>query len=74
MTDHGRVRVAIRSRPRNAEELILDADFNDCVELFPEVNFFSFTFPYILRAEKSMINLFLFYLFLKSELICVLCS
>ncbi|KAJ6325483.1 hypothetical protein OIU76_012546 [Salix suchowensis] len=37
MTDHGRVRVAVRSRPRNAEELISDADFNDCVELYPEL-------------------------------------
>ena len=44
MTDHGRVRVAVRSRPRNAEELISDADFNDCVELYPEVNFFSSSF------------------------------
>ncbi|KAF9674909.1 hypothetical protein SADUNF_Sadunf10G0176400 [Salix dunnii] len=35
--DHGRVRVAVRSRPRNAEELISDADFNDCVELYPEL-------------------------------------
>jgi kinesin family protein 5 len=42
MTDNGRVRVAARLRPRNAEELILDADFNDCVELLPEVIFFYF--------------------------------
>uniref|UniRef100_A0A3N7FCG8 Kinesin motor domain-containing protein n=1 Tax=Populus trichocarpa TaxID=3694 RepID=A0A3N7FCG8_POPTR len=35
--DNGRVRVAARLRPRNAEELILDADFNDCVELLPEL-------------------------------------
>ena len=33
----GRVRVAVRLRPRNAEELIADADFADCVELQPEV-------------------------------------
>jgi hypothetical protein len=33
----GRVRVAVRLRPRNAEELIADADFGDCVELQPEV-------------------------------------
>lgn len=33
----GRVRVAVRLRPRNAEELIADADFADCVELQPEL-------------------------------------
>ncbi|KAF4386993.1 hypothetical protein CsatB_024974 [Cannabis sativa] len=33
----GRVRVAIRLRPRNAEELAADADFADCVELQPEL-------------------------------------
>ncbi|KAL5796337.1 hypothetical protein ACOSQ2_001157 [Xanthoceras sorbifolium] len=33
----GRVRVAIRLRPRNAEELMADADFADCVELQPEL-------------------------------------
>ena len=33
----GRVRVAVRLRPRNAEESIADADFSDCVELQPEV-------------------------------------
>ena len=32
-----RVRVAVRLRPRNAEESIADADFADCVELQPEV-------------------------------------
>ncbi|KAL4621528.1 hypothetical protein ACB092_06G234800 [Castanea dentata] len=32
-----RVRVAIRLRPRNAEDLLLDADFSDCVELQPEL-------------------------------------
>lgn len=32
-----RVRVAVRLRPRNAEELAADADFGDCVELQPEV-------------------------------------
>ncbi|XP_058078472.1 uncharacterized protein LOC131226769 isoform X2 [Magnolia sinica] len=32
----GRVRVAVRLRPRNAEELVADADFADCVELQPE--------------------------------------
>ncbi|KAF3967133.1 hypothetical protein ACB098_10G054700 [Castanea mollissima] len=33
----GRVRVAVRLRPRNAEELVEDADFADCVELQPEL-------------------------------------
>ncbi|XP_038874803.1 kinesin-like protein KIN-UA isoform X2 [Benincasa hispida] len=33
----GRVRVAVRLRPRNTEELIADADFADCVELQPEL-------------------------------------
>ncbi|OWM88417.1 hypothetical protein CDL15_Pgr003829 [Punica granatum] len=33
----GRVRVAVRLRPRNAEELVEDADFGDCVELQPEL-------------------------------------
>ncbi|KAG8659352.1 hypothetical protein MANES_02G032100v8 [Manihot esculenta] len=32
----GRVRVAVRLRPRNAEEMVADADFADCVELQPE--------------------------------------
>ncbi|KAF8395265.1 hypothetical protein HHK36_019207 [Tetracentron sinense] len=33
----GRVRVAVRLRPRNAEDLLSDADFGDCVELQPEL-------------------------------------
>lgn len=32
-----RVRVAVRLRPRNAEESAADADFGDCVELEPEL-------------------------------------
>ncbi|KAL6861552.1 hypothetical protein ACP4OV_017252 [Aristida adscensionis] len=32
-----RVRVAVRLRPRNAQELEADADFGDCVELQPEL-------------------------------------
>lgn len=39
----GRVRVAVRLRPRNGEELIADADFADCVELQPEVQFHIYT-------------------------------
>lgn len=37
MIDSQRVRVAVRVRPRNAEDLLSDADFADCVELQPEV-------------------------------------
>ncbi|KAJ0966939.1 hypothetical protein J5N97_023856 [Dioscorea zingiberensis] len=33
----GRVRVAVRLRPRNAEEMEADADFADCVEVLPEL-------------------------------------
>lgn len=33
----GRVRVAVRLRPRNADELLADADFGDYVELMPEL-------------------------------------
>lgn len=33
----GRVRVAVRLRPRNVEEMEADVDFADCVELLPEV-------------------------------------
>ncbi|KAH9703949.1 kinesin-like protein KIN-UC [Citrus sinensis] len=35
--DPGRVRVAVRLRPRNAEDLLSDTDFADCVELQPEL-------------------------------------
>ncbi|KAH7549536.1 hypothetical protein JRO89_XS13G0046500 [Xanthoceras sorbifolium] len=33
----GRVRVAVRLRSRNGEEMVADADFADCVELQPEL-------------------------------------
>ncbi|CAA6666844.1 unnamed protein product [Spirodela intermedia] len=33
----GRVRVAVRLRPRNTEELVADSDFADCVELQSEL-------------------------------------
>ncbi|XP_017695831.1 kinesin-like protein KIN-UA isoform X2 [Phoenix dactylifera] len=36
--DSGRVRVAVRLRPKNAEDFPFDADFTDCVELQPELN------------------------------------
>ena len=32
--------MAVRLRPRNAEEMMADADFADCVELQPEVHSF----------------------------------
>lgn len=35
--DSCRVRVAIRLRPKNAEELSSDSDLTDCVELIPEL-------------------------------------
>ncbi|XP_060218809.1 kinesin-like protein KIN-UB [Lycium barbarum] len=34
---YGRVRVSVRLRPRNAEEMAADADFADCVEQQPEL-------------------------------------
>ncbi|KAD2804795.1 hypothetical protein E3N88_38172 [Mikania micrantha] len=37
-TESGRVRVAVRLRPKNTEELLSDADFFDCVESQPELN------------------------------------
>lgn len=37
LADPVRVRVAVRLRPKNSEDLISDADFADCVELQPEV-------------------------------------
>lgn len=43
----GRVRVAVRLRPRNSEEMRADADFVDCVELQPEVK------PYIMSIWLS---------------------
>ncbi|EHA8586399.1 Kinesin-like protein KIN-UA [Cocos nucifera] len=36
--DSGRVRVAVRVRPKNTEDFPFDADFTDCVELQPELN------------------------------------
>ncbi|KAK6162473.1 hypothetical protein DH2020_002314 [Rehmannia glutinosa] len=44
--DPGRVRVSVRLRPRNAEELVADADFADCVELQPENNWDSDTYEF----------------------------
>nr|GMC72929.1 Armadillo repeat-containing kinesin-like protein 1 [Ipomoea batatas] len=32
----GRVRVAVRLRPRNAEDVLTDSDYADCVEMQPE--------------------------------------
>ncbi|KAL8218270.1 hypothetical protein R6Q57_021643 [Mikania cordata] len=36
--ESGRVRVAVRLRPKNTEEFLSDADFFDCVEPQPELN------------------------------------
>ncbi|KAJ0546027.1 putative plus-end-directed kinesin ATPase [Helianthus annuus] len=36
--ESGRVRVAIRLRPKNTEEILSDADFFDCVEPQPEID------------------------------------
>lgn len=41
--DPGRVRVSVRVRPRNGEELKSDADFADLVELQPEVSNYAFS-------------------------------
>lgn len=46
--------MAVRLRPRNAEELVADADFADCVELQTEV------------VSVSLIALFSLYLHLFS--------
>ncbi|XP_041022591.1 kinesin-like protein KIN-UC isoform X4 [Juglans microcarpa x Juglans regia] len=35
--DPGRVRVAVRLRPKNDEDVLSDDDFSDCVELQPEL-------------------------------------
>jgi hypothetical protein len=47
----GRVRVAVRLRPRNAEESVADADFADCVELQPEgcliIQYLDFLFVFL---------------------------
>lgn len=37
LSEAGRVRVAVRLRPKNTEDLLSDADFTDCVELQPEL-------------------------------------
>jgi hypothetical protein len=37
-SDVCRVRVAVRIRPKNADELAQGADFDTCVELQPEVS------------------------------------
>lgn len=50
-----RVRVAVRLRPRNTEELHADIDFADCVELQPEVclynqSFLHFELPFLIAT------------------------
>jgi len=66
----GRVRVAVRLRPRNAEESVADADFADCVELQPEVyaesiSWFLFVL-FILDLSALLENLIV--------LVCLCCS
>lgn len=53
----GRVRVAVRLRPRNAEEMMADADFADCVELQPEVHSFYFINTYLWISGFALIFL-----------------
>ncbi|XP_031105853.1 kinesin-like protein KIN-UC isoform X2 [Ipomoea triloba] len=36
-SEPGRVRVAVRLRPRNAEDVLTDSDYADCVEMQPEL-------------------------------------
>ncbi|KAK8658158.1 hypothetical protein V6N13_036370 [Hibiscus sabdariffa] len=50
----GRVRVAVRLRPRNAEESVADADFADCVELQPEMSLCAFF--YRLDLEVALVE------------------
>jgi hypothetical protein len=47
----GRVRVSVRLRPRNAEELRNDADFADYVELMPEVH------PFCMHVCETLKNI-----------------
>lgn len=63
----GRVRVAVRLRPKNAEESVADADFADCVELQPEVFFFFHL--YLLHMNSEFI-----YTKLRTWTVYVLCS
>lgn len=52
----GRVRVAVRLRPRNAEEQVADADFADCVELQPEVNIINVIVPFKHRQNCFLLS------------------
>lgn len=52
-TDPGRVRVSVRVRPRNGEELKSDADFADLVELLPEVPSPYLSLKSIVSYQKS---------------------
>ena len=67
-TDNGRVRVAIRVRPRNAEDLLSDADFADCVELQPEVIQY---FPLLFLRTKFIAGICMVYY--ESVLSCSMC-
>lgn len=52
----GRVRVAVRLRPRNEEELVADSDFADCVELQPEVVLVPHLFECTRLKERKLIS------------------
>lgn len=64
--------MAVRLRPRNAEELAADADFADCVELQPEVLLVSFYLRFVDFTLSfpilSYTNVFFFIFFHFSEL------
>jgi len=53
ITDSCRVRVAVRLRPKNSEDLAHGADFDSCVELQPEV---SLSIPFYLSVSLSAIT------------------
>lgn len=55
------MRVAVRLRPRTAEDLVTEADFADCVEIQPEVT-------------VNYYQLLLCYLYLKMVLLLVHCK
>lgn len=67
-TVSGRVRVAVRLRPRNAEELVADADFADCVELQPEVlivNLYNIASSFSLKSNHmTLSSLYLYSVFI----------
>lgn len=67
--------MAVRLRPRNAEEEMADADFGDCVELQPEVHSFYliyncvYNFCFVLIYRYSL-DCFMHDPFLMFNLLC----